>query len=97
MSHRLPLSAPEGSAPSRLPAAEFGPPGSASAEVVVPGEESAGPGVPAPQTGPVTAQPQTALLPQTVEAGLQEGHRVERHLGGMRGRGTGRGWEMLCQ
>lgn len=51
-----------------------------------PGEDSAGPGVSAPQTGPVTAQPQTALLPQTVEAGLQEGHGVERHLGGMRGR-----------
>lgn len=49
-----------------------------------PGEVSAGPGVSAPQTGPVTAQPQTTLLPQTVEAGVQ-GHRVERHLGGMRG------------
>lgn len=78
--------APEGSAPSGLPAAEFRPPGSASAEAVEPGEDSAGPGVSAPQTGAVTAQPQATLLPQTVEAGLQEGHRVERHLGGMRGR-----------
>lgn len=76
--------APEGSAPSGLPAAKFGPAGSASAEAVEPGEDSAGPGVSAPQAGLVTAQPQTALLPQTVEAGLQEGRRVERCLGGMR-------------
>lgn len=89
VSNHPPLSAPgrapEGSAPSGLPVAESGPPGSASAEVMEPGEDSAGPGVSAPQTGPATAQPQTALLPQTVEAGLQEGHRVERHLGGRRG------------
>lgn len=78
--------APEGSAPSGLPAAEFGSPGSPSAEAVEPGEDSAGPGVAAPQTGPVTAQPQAALLPQTVEAGLQEGHGVERCVGGMSGR-----------
>lgn len=49
-----------------------------------PGENPAGAGVSAPQTGPVTAQPQATLLPQTVEAWLQEGHRVERHLGGMK-------------
>ena len=97
----LPLSAPggapEGSAPSGLPAAEFGSPGSAAAEVMEPGEDSSVPGVSAPQTGSATSQPQTTLLPQTVAAGLQEGHGMERHLGGMRGR-TGQ-WHLallLC-
>lgn len=74
--------APEGSATAGFPAAELGPPGSAAAEAVESGEDSAGAGVPAPETDLVAAQPQTALLPQTVEAGLQEGHRVEGHPGG---------------
>lgn len=47
-----------------------------------PGEDFADPGVPAPETGPVATQPQTALLPQTVEAGLSKGRRVEGCLGG---------------
>lgn len=88
--------APEGPAPSRLPAAEFGPAGSAAAEAVGPGEDPAGAGVPAPETGPVTAQPQAALLPQTVEAGLQEGHRVEGRPGGTDGGGGGRQPMRLC-
>lgn len=46
------------------------------------GEDSAGAGVAAPETDLVAPQPQTALLPQTVAAGLQEGHRVEGHPGG---------------
>lgn len=79
-----PGGASESHAPTRLPAAESGSPGAASEEVVVPGEDSAGPGVAAPQTGPFTAQPQTALLPQTVEAWLQERHRVEGRPGGTR-------------
>lgn len=79
--------APEGPAPPGLPAAEFGAAGSAAAEAVGPGEDTAGAGVPAPETGPVTAQPQAALLPQTVEVGLQEGHRVEGRPGGMEGGG----------
>lgn len=79
-----PGGASESSAPSGLPAAEFGSPGSAAAEAMEPGEDPAGARVSAPQTGLVTAQPQATLLPQTVEARLQ-GHRVERHLGGMRG------------
>lgn len=74
--------APEGSATAGLPGAELGPPGSAAAEAVEPGEDPAGAGVTAPEADLVAAQPQTALLPQTVEAGLQEGHRVEGHPGG---------------
>lgn len=79
--------APEGPAPPGLPAAEFGSAGSAAAEAVGPGEDPAGAGVPAPETGPVTAQSQAALLSQAVEAGLQEGQRVEGRPGG-----TGERW-----
>lgn len=74
--------APESSPPAGLPAAEFGPPGAAAAEVLEPGEDSACAGVSAPQTGPGAAQPEAALLPQTVEARRQEGHRLERCLRG---------------
>lgn len=48
LSHSAAGGAPEGLTPTGLPAAESGPPGSASAEAVEPGEDSAGPGVPAP-------------------------------------------------
>lgn len=82
--------APEGSAAKGFPGAELGPPGSAAAEAVESGEDSAGAGVTASEAGLVAAQPQAALLPQTVEAGLQEGHRVEGYSGG-----TGM-WEGLC-
>lgn len=81
-SHSAPRGAPEGLTATGLPAAESGPPGSAPAEAVEPGKDSAGPGVPAPQTGSGTAQPQTPLLPQTVASGLQEGRRVEGRLRG---------------
>lgn len=50
-----PGGASEGSSPSGLPAAEFGSPGTAAAEVMEPGEDSAGPGVSAPQTNSVGA------------------------------------------
>lgn len=77
--------APEGTPAPGLPAAESGSAGSAAAEAVGPGEKPAGAGVPAPEAGSAAAQSQAALLPQTVAAGMQEGHRVEGRLGGTRG------------
>lgn len=77
--------APEGPLAPGLRAAESGSAGLAAAGAVGPGEEPAGAGVSAPKAGSAAAQPQAALLPQTVAAGMQEGHRVEGRLGGTRG------------
>lgn len=76
--------APEGPPAPGLPAAESGSAGPAAAEAVGSGEELAGAGVSAPEAGSAAAQPQAALLPQTVASGMQERRRVEGRPGGKR-------------
>lgn len=83
----LPLSpaaggAPEGPDAEGLPAAESESADTAATEVLEPREEPDVAGVPAAQADPAAAQPQAALLPQTVASGTQAGHRGQRCPGG---------------